>query len=236
MISSHCQWKWFRSTELSARFHTPEAEPRLDLAAHCYTLVTTSRLRRCFDRVQNQAGRWDKSADLAQLYWILLVCFLLVNKKSSVKILTSQSAASPWPQKFWPHIFSPQDATQLKPQTLIGTRIGKINHRKAAEEETICSWRVITVRNQIKVCGVYIRSVGRAPVVYSSDKPRKAESVIKCSQLYITTRAGLEERLFSHHPSVSGDVALHANGAFLQLCILPALFIPLLCLHSLLTF
>lgn len=135
--------------------------------------------------------------------------------------LTYWQANQPWPPEFRPCMFSPQDAT------LKGTRIVRINHRKPMEEVTICSWTVITVRNQIKVHGVYIGSVGRAPVVYSSDKPRKAESAIQCSQPYIISRATLEERPFSHYPSVSGDVAVQANGAFLWLCILPALFIPL---------
>lgn len=95
VISFHCQWKWFCSTELSGRFHTPGADPRLYLAALCYTAVTTSRLRRCFDRVQNEAGRWDKAAALVQLYWICLVSFLLANEKASVNVLTSQSAVTP---------------------------------------------------------------------------------------------------------------------------------------------
>lgn len=56
-VSFHCQWKWSRSTELSGRFHTPGAEVRLYLAALCYAVVTSSRLRQCFDRGQNQAGR-----------------------------------------------------------------------------------------------------------------------------------------------------------------------------------
>lgn len=59
------------------------------------TAVTTSRLRRCFDRVQNEAGRWDKAAALVQLYWICLVSFLLANEKASVNVLTSQSAVTP---------------------------------------------------------------------------------------------------------------------------------------------
>lgn len=140
---------------------------------------------------------------------------------------THWQANRPWPPELWLRIFSPQDATQLTPQTLKGTRVVRINHMKPAEEATICSWTVITVRNQIKGRGVDIASVERAPLVYSSDKPRKAESAIKCSQLYITSRAALEEGPFSHHPSGSGDVALHVNGAFLWLCILPALLIPL---------
>lgn len=77
----------------------------------------------------------------------------------------------------------------------------------AAEQEQL--------KKQIKVRGVYMASVGRAPVVYPGHKLRKAESAIECSQLYITSRTTLEERPFSHHCSVRENVALHANGAFL---------------------
>lgn len=49
-VSLHCQWKRSRSTELSGRFHTPGAEVRLYVAALCYAVVTSSRLRRCFDK------------------------------------------------------------------------------------------------------------------------------------------------------------------------------------------
>lgn len=44
-----------QSTELSGRLHTPGADLRLYLAALCYTVVTTSRLRLCFDRVKKSS-------------------------------------------------------------------------------------------------------------------------------------------------------------------------------------